>query len=30
MKAMIMREVRDAIQEADYEPSASVADYNLI
>lgn len=30
MKAMIMREVRDAIQEADYEPSASVNDYNLI
>ena len=30
MKAMIMREVRDAIQEAEHEPTASIADLNLI
>lgn len=30
MKAMIMREVRDAIQEAEYEPTASIADINLL
>ena len=30
MKAMIMREVRDAIQEAEHEPSASIADFNMI
>ena len=30
MKAMIMREVRDAIQEAEHEPTASVNDINLI
>jgi hypothetical protein len=30
MKAMIMREVRDAIQEAEHEPTASVADINMI
>jgi len=30
MKAMIMREVRDAIQEAEHEPTASIADMNLL
>ena len=30
MKAMIMREVRDAIQEAENEPSASINDINMI
>jgi hypothetical protein len=30
MKTLILREVRNAIQEAEYEPTASVADMNLL
>jgi len=30
MKQLILKEVRDAIQEADVEPTASVAEFNLI
>lgn len=30
MKTLILREVRNAIQEAEYEPTASVHDMNLL
>ena len=30
MKQLILKEVRDAIQEADVDPTASVAEFNLI
>ena len=30
MKQLILKEVRDAIQEADYEPTASIADFNAL
>lgn len=30
MKQLILKEVRDAIQEAEYEPTASIADFNQL
>lgn len=30
MKQLILREVSDAIQEAEHEPTASIADFNQL